>query len=76
MIMKYFVRLKSSFAQKLYEAEIERIQLTKLLKVKESLLCFTSLLTLADNKSYTEAIKRPCRSKEVDFFANERYISV
>lgn len=74
--MKDFVRFKSPFAQKSYEAEIERIQLTKLLKVTEVLLCFSYLLSLADSKSYTETIKRPCRSKEVDLFANERCISV
>lgn len=76
MSMKDSVRFKLSFAQKSYKAEIERIWLTKLLKVTEALLCFSYLLTSADSKSCTEAIKRPCRSKEVDFFANERYISV
>lgn len=40
MLVKNFVRLKSSFAQKSHEAEIQRIQLTKLLKVTEALLCF------------------------------------
>lgn len=49
MPMEDFVRFYSSFAQKSYEAEIERIQLTKLLKVMEALLCFSCLLSLAES---------------------------
>lgn len=74
MPMKDFVRFMSSFAQKSYEAEIERIQpfSTKPLKITEALLYFLYLLSLAESKSCTEIIKRPCRNKEVDFFANAK----
>lgn len=62
--MKDFVRFKSPFARKSYDTEIERIQLTKLLKVTEALLCFAYLLSLADGKSYTETIETHVEAKQ------------
>lgn len=55
---KDLVKFKSPLAEELYEVEIERIQLTKLLKdtKKPELLllgCFF-LLSLAGSKTYTE----------------------
>lgn len=52
--MKDFVRFKSAFAQELYETEIERIQLTKLLKDTKKPFFFSYLLSLDGSKTYTE----------------------
>jgi len=68
--MEDLVRLKSLLAQTRYEAEIEKIQLTKLLKDTEKPfffhICYPLLavkLTLKHQKK-----KRPHRSKAVDSF--------